>query len=278
MMKIGEYNQVGIVNLTETACFLDAGGDADIYMPVDEVPEGRVKGDRIQVFLYSATKDEVRATTVRPYAVMGDFAALEVTDSTSFGLFLDWGLPKDLFVPTRNLRAELQPGDIAVVKVVHDYEGSGVMGTCIFDELFEDDFSSLQPNMKVELLVYGISGLGAKVIIDNRFQGLLYRNEIFEKLRIGDNHTGYIKKIREDGLIDAALQPQGFFAATKEARTVILEALEDSDGFLPIHDKSSADEINSTLCMSKKVFKKTIGGLYKEKKITIETDGIRLLH
>ncbi len=277
-MKIGDYNQAGIVTLTETACFLNAGGDSDIYMPADEVPEGRVKGDRIQVFLYKKSKDEVRATTIRPYAVMGDFAALEVTDSTSFGLFLDWGLPKDLFVPTRNLRAELQPGDIAIVKIVPDHEGLGVMGTCIFEDLFDDDLSSLYPNKKVELLVYGISELGARVIIDNRFKGLLYRNEIFEKLRIGDNHTGYIKKIREDGLVDAALQPQGFLAASKEARTVILEALADSDDFLPLHDKSSADEINGRLCMSKKVFKKTIGGLYREKKITIEADGIRLLH
>lgn len=276
-MKIGDYNTVGIVTLTETACFLNAGGDTDIYMPADEVPEGRVKGDRIQVFLYRKSKDEICATTVRPYAKMGDFAALEVTDCTSFGLFCDWGLPKDLFVPTRNLRTELQAGDIAVVKIVPDYEGLGVMGTCKFDELFDDDFSTLHPNKQVELLVYGIGELGTRVIIDNRFKGFLYRNEIFEKLRIGDSHTGYIKKIRDDGLIDAALQPQGFFAASREAGAVILEALEDADGFLPLHDKSSADDINHRLCMSKKVFKKTIGGLYKEKKITIETGGIRLL-
>jgi len=277
MMNIGDYNQLEIVTLTDTACFLDAGDGPDIYLPADEVPAGAKKGDKIEVFLYSASKDEVRATTVRPYAVMGDFAALEVTDSTSFGIFLDWGLPKDLFVPARNLRTELEPGDIAVVKIVHDYEGKGVMGTCRFEELFDDDFSALHPNKKVSLLIYGISGLGARVVIDNRYQGLLYRNEIFEKLRIGDSHTGYIKKIREDGLIDAALQPQGYFAASKEARTVILEALEDGDGFLPLHDKCSAEEINRQLCMSKKVFKKAVGGLYKEKKITIEADGIRLL-
>ena len=277
-MNIGEYNKVKIVTLTDSACFLDAGGSADIYMPVIEVPEGSRRGDTIEVFLYSATKEEVRATTIRPYAVMGDFAALEVTDSTSFGLFLDWGLPKDLFVPTRNLRTELQVGELAIVKIVPDLEGLGVMGTCKFDELFEEDYSSLKWNQKVELLVFGLSGLGARVIIDNKYSGLLYRNEVFEKLRIGDIHTGYIKKIREDGLIDAALQPQGFVAATKEARTLILEALEDSDGFLPLHDKSSADEINSTQKKKKKAFKKTIGGLYKEKKITIEPEGIRLLH
>ena len=277
MMKIGDYNEARIVTLTDTACFLDVGGDEDVYMPASEVPEGSGRGDRIEVFLYHRSKDEVKATTVKPYAKMGDFAALEITDVTSFGMFLDWGLPKDLFVPERNVRAELKPGDIAVVKLVPDYEGTGVMGTCRFDELFDDDFSDLHPNKKVELLVYGVSKLGARVIIDNRYNGLLYRNEIFEKLRIGDTHTGYIKKIREDGLIDAALQPQGYFAASREARTIILDALRDSDGFLPLHDKSSAEDINSRLCMSKKVFKKTIGGLYKEKLIMIGPDGIRLL-
>ncbi|MBI9106337.1 MAG: hypothetical protein JEZ04_06280 [Spirochaetales bacterium] len=276
-MIIGDYNQAKIVTLTDTACFLDTGGEADIYMPIDEVPEGAARGDKIEVFLYNPSKDEVKATTVKPSAAMGGFAALEVTDSTSFGVFLDWGLPKDLLVPTRNLRADLSPGDIAVVKIVPDFDGIGVVGTCKFDELFDDDFSSLYPNKKVDILVFGISPLGARVIIDNRFQGLLYRNEIFEKLRIGDSHTGYIKKIRDDGLIDAALQPQGFLAASKEARTIILDALEDSNGYLPLNDKSSADDINSTLCMSKKVFKKTIGGLYKEKKISIEPDGLRLL-
>jgi predicted RNA-binding protein (virulence factor B family) len=208
---------------------------------------------------------------------MGDFAALEVRVSNEFGLFLDWGLPKDLFVPSRNLRSNLEPGDIAVVRIVTDYEGTGVIGTCKFDGEFETDTSALVFNQKVELLVYGFSRLGARVIVDNKFSGMLYKNEIFEKLRIGDIHTGFIKKIREDGLIDAALQPQGFLAASKDAKKVILDELESSGGYLPLHDKSSAEEIKNKLCMSKKIFKKTIGGLYKEKKITIEPGGIRLI-
>ena len=276
-MKIGDYNEAEIVTLTDKACFLDAGGDTDVYMPAYEVPEGAKKGDKIKVFLYNKSSTEVKATTEEPYAKMGDFAALEVTDVTKFGMFLDWGLPKDLFVPERNWRTELKPGDLAVVKIVQDYEGTGVIGTCKFDDLFETDFSDLHTNKKVDLIVYGLSGLGAKVIIDNRYSGLLYKNEIFERLRIGDSRSGYIKKLRDDGLIDAALQPQGYFAASREARSVILDALKDSGGYLPLHDKSSADDINRLLCMSKKNFKKAIGGLYKEKRIMIEGDGIRLL-
>ena len=276
-MEIGKFNRAKIVLLTDKACFLDAGGAEDLFLPPGEVPEGAKKGKDIDVFLYSGGKGAIRATTRKPYAVMGDFAALEVTDSTAFGIFCDWGLDKDLFVPTRNLRVELNPGDTAIVKIVTDYEGTGVIGTCLFEELFDNDTSSLEPNGKVELMVFGFTKLGARVIINNRFQGMLYRNEIFEKLRIGDRHTGYVKKIREDGLVDAALQPQGFLAASSDAKQVIMDSLEDAGGFLPLHDRSDPEEISRELCMSKKIFKKSIGVLYREKKISIEEDGIKLL-
>jgi predicted RNA-binding protein (virulence factor B family) len=280
-MEIGNYNRGKIVLLTEKACFLDLGAEEDVFLPPFEVPEGAGKGDEIEVFVYSTSSDEIRATTVKPYAVKGEFAALEVTQVTSFGMFLAWGLNKDLFVPSRNIRAELEPGEMAVVKIISDYTDKGVIGTCHFEDQFEklplDAAEVLKVNRQVDLIVYGFSRLGVRVIVDNKYSGLLYQNEIFENLRIGDRHTGYIKKIREDGLIDAALQPQGFQASTNDARMVILDALEASGGFLPLHDKSSAGQVKDTLCMSKKVFKKTIGGLYKEKKISIGDDGLRLL-
>ncbi|MDC7225733.1 MAG: S1-like domain-containing RNA-binding protein [Spirochaetales bacterium] len=280
-MEIGKYNRGKIVLITEKACFIDLGGENDIFLPPWELPEGAVKGDEIDVFVYNTSSDEYRSTTVKPYAVMGEFASLEVTDVTGFGMFLDWGLQKDLFVPSRNIRVELKPGDLAVVKIVPDYAGKGVIGTCHFDDLFEElpenAVESMKVNKKVELIVYGFSRLGARVIVDKKYSGMLYENEIFENLKIGEQYTGYIKKIREDGLIDAALQPQGFRAATKDAREIILDALENSGGFLALHDKSSAEEIKKQLLMSKKVFKKSIGGLYREKFITIEDDGIRLL-
>ena len=280
-MEIGKFNRGKIVLLTQKACFIDLGAEEDVFLPPYEVPEGLKKGDEVEVFVYNTSAEEIRATTAKPYAVIGEFASLEVTDVTGFGMFLNWGLQKDLFVPTRNIRAELKPGDTAVVKIIHDYSGKGVIGTCRFDDLFEklpDNAEELmKPNKQVELIVYGFSRLGVRVIVDNKYSGLLYRNEIFEELRIGDRHTGYIKKIREDGLIDAALQPQGFKAATNDARLIILDELEGAGGFLPLHDKSSTEEIKARLLMSKKVFKKTIGGLYREKKITIEEEGIRLL-
>lgn len=280
-MNIGNFNSGKIVLLTAKACFIDLGGDEDVFLPPHEVPEGAKKGDELEVFVYNTSADEIRATTEKPYAVMGEFASLEVTDVTDFGMFLDWGLQKDLFVPKRNIRVELKPGEMAVVKVVTDYAGKGVIGTCQFDDLFdelpEDAADTLKVNKQIELIVFGFSRLGVRVIVDSKYSGMLYSNEIFENLRIGEQHSGYIKKIRDDGLIDAALQPQGFVAATKDASGVILDALESAGGFLPLHDKSSADAIKKQLLMSKKVFKKTIGGLYREKKIVIEEEGIRLL-
>ena len=280
-MEIGKYNSGKIVLLTEKACFIDLGGDKDVFLPPFELPEGAKKGDQIEVFVYNTSADEFRATTVKPVAQRDEFAALEVTDVTSFGMFLDWGLQKDLFVPTRNIRVELKPGDLAVVKIVTDYAGTGVIGTCLFEDLFEDlpenAEEQYKQNTAVDLIVFGFSRLGARVIVDGKYSGMLYRSEIFEELRIGESYPGYIKKVREDGLIDAALQPQGYRAAVKDARQIILDALESEGGFLPLHDKSSADEIKSRLLMSKKVFKKTIGSLYREKKISIEEGGIKLL-
>ncbi len=280
-MEIGKYNRGKIVLLTEKACFIDLGGEKDVFLPPYEAPDGAKTGDEIEVFVYNTSADEFRATTVRPYARLGEFASLEVTEVTSFGMFLNWGLQKDLFVPTRNIRTELKPGDMAVVKIVTDYAGKGVIGTCRFEDLFEklpdDAAEKMTPNRKVDLIIYGFSRLGVRVIVDGKYSGMLYGNEVFEKLRIGDLHTGYIKKVREDGLIDAALQPQGFRAATSDARRVILDALEGAGGFLPLNDKTGADKIKESLLMSKKVFKKTIGGLYREKKIIIEDKGIRLL-
>lgn len=280
-MEIGNYNHGKIVLLTEKACFIDVGGEEDVFLPPFEAPDGAKKGDEIDVFIYSTSAAEVRATTVKPYAVKGEFASLEVTDVTASGMFVDWGVQKDLFVPESNIRVELKPGDMAIIKVVSDYANRGVVGTCQFEDEFIDlpteGEGMLKLNQQVELIVYGFSRLGVRVIVDSKYAGMLYSNEIFENLRIGDKHVGYIKKLREDGLVDAALQPQGFRAATGDARLVILEALKDADGYLPLYDKSSSESIKASLCMSKKVFKKTIGGLYKEKKITIEEGGIRLL-
>ena len=208
---------------------------------------------------------------------MGEFASLEVKSVTDFGIFLDWGIKKDLFVPKALLRKDLQAGEMAIVCLIPDFDGIGVIGSCQIDEFLDKEVKGLKEKQKAELLVFGISDLGYRVIVANRYKGLLYRNEVFEELQIGDIRKGYIKKIREDGLIDASLQPVGYRDAARDMRPKVLEALEAAGGFLPLHDKSSPEVIKNRLQMSKKNFKKTVGLLYKEKKIVIEERGIRLV-
>lgn len=299
MIQIGQYNTLTVTRLFKGGCFLSddpvlneretedaerarnapgsTGPGTEIYLPKGDTPKGAGPGDTINVFIYNEAKEKIGATTQTPKAVVGDFASLEVTSVTGFGAFLDWGISKDLFVPKKYWRYPLQEGDNAVVYLTLDYEKKGVIGTCHISDHFINASGALEPNRKVSLIVWDISDLGVSVIIDNRYSGLLYRQELFETLTIGDTTEGYVKKVREDGLVDAALRPQGFKESTTDARDDILNALSDSNGFLPLTDKSPPDQIKERLGMSKKLFKKTVGGLYKDGTISIEESGIRLV-
>ncbi|MFO7730185.1 MAG: S1-like domain-containing RNA-binding protein [Spirochaetia bacterium] len=275
MLEIGDYNTLRVVKVARGGCYLD-GDSREIFLPKADTPAGTVPGDELQVFVYNDGRDSLGATMKVPLAKVGDFAALKVVSTADFGAFLDWGLDKDLFVPKKNWNEPLNAGDTAVVYLMLDYEQTGVIGTCLLDPYFDPETEDLQFNQEVSLIVWEFTKLGAKVVIDNRYCGLLYRGEIFEPLKIGDRKTGYVKKVREDGLVDVILQPQGFLPASEQAAATILDALKRAGGSLPLHDKSEPREIYDRLQMSKKLFKKTIGALYKEQKITIHQDGIEL--
>lgn len=304
MIKIGKYNEL-IVEKTDKSggALLGEGGqdtlqapagsapgsgaqgggsagaagteEQSFYLPKYEVPKGTRAGDTLVVFIYNDAKDSLKATTKKPKAIVGDFAALEVKSALDFGAFLDWGIPKDLFVPRKYQKHPLKAGEIAVVYLHLDYEQRGIMGNCKVERFFTREIEGLEENQEVELIVYDLSRLGASVVVNNKYQGIVYRSETFEDVKRGDKKTGYVKKIRDDGKIDAALQRQGFLAAAEDAKEIILQALKDSKGFLPLHDKSSPADIKNTLGMSKKIFKKTIGVLYKERKIIIDNSGIK---
>ncbi len=248
----------------------------EILVPKRDLPAETRPGDRLKLFVFNDSKEVLGATTAIPLAKVGEFAPMVVKDVTSFGAFLDWGIAKDLFVPRKYWDRPLHKGETAVVYLKLDYEQSGVMGSCMLDQFFSNDTTSLVPNQKVSLLIFSESRLGFEAVIDNTYRGLLYHDEIFETVKVGDRKTGFIKKIREDGQIDAALQPQGYKPAADMAGETILKALRRADGFLPLHDKSSPRDIYDSLRMSKKLFKKTIGGLYRDEKITIREDGIEL--
>ncbi len=251
--------------------------DRSILIPVWEVPEECKTGDELEVFVFLDGREGLKGTTAKAHAELGDFAALTVKTVTDFGVFLDWGIKKDLFVPGKLLRKELKAGDTAVVCLIPDFDGVGVIGSGRIDDYFQEGKPELKEGSKADLLVFGISELGYRVIVNNRYKGLLYRNEVFEPLKIGDKRKGYIKKIRPDGLIDASLQAQGYKMASNDASQIIMKALEEAGGFLPLHDKSDPEKIKKYLKMSKKNFKKATGLLYREKKIVLEERGIRKL-
>lgn len=275
MLKIGDWNELIVAKIDRDGAYFEID-ERNIPMSKGDLPPGARNGDTLEVFIYNDAKESLRATTKKPLAKVGDFALLRVAGRTDFGAFFDWGLQKDLFVPEKYLRDELLEGDPAVVYVMLDYEKTGVIGTCKLERYFSTDVSTLEVGQEVPLLVFDFSPLGVNVVVANRYRGLLYDDDVFEDLNVGDERRGYIKKLRSDGKIDVSLQPQNFPAAADNARDAIMKALQAAGGFLPLHDKSNPEEIKQRLQMSKKIFKKAIGGLYKDRTITIEPGGIRL--
>ncbi len=274
MLEIGKFNDLEVLREVDFGYYL--GSDkGDILIPRKYVPEGTKIGDVLHVFVYTDSEDRLIATTIDPIAGVGEFAAMRVKDVTNFGAFLDWGIEKDLLVPNSEQHRKLHVGQMTVVRLCLDERTERVIGVGKLNPFLNKDFSALQEGQAVNLMVYDHTDLGIMVLIDDQYSGMLYENEVFEPLEIGDKKKGYIKKIRPDGKIDVRLFKEGV-AAIDDSKDTILQKLKASDGFLPYHDKSDTDAIKEAFQMSKKSFKKAIGGLYKEGKIQILDDGILL--
>jgi len=278
MVRIGDFNRLEVTRLSRGGAFLSIGlnKQQEVYLPKKETPSGLRRGDKLKVFLFNDSKQHLAATTGTPLAKVGEFASLRVKEITQFAAFLEWGISKDLFLPRKYWPRQLQRGESVVVYLKLDYEKSGILGTGVLDEFFSSETGELRENQKVELLVFSSSRLGYEAVVDQKYRGLLYRDETFEEVDLGDVKTGYIKKVRDDGLVDVSLQPQGFEHAAPLAEELVLKALKRAGGFLPLHDKSAPEEVYRRLQISKKLFKKSIGVLYRRGAITIEKNGIRL--
>ncbi len=274
MLKIGDYNTLKIKRKYKGGVYLDAGA-AEIFLSKKETPPEIDEGETIEVFIFNKDKDTLSATTRKPHAVVNEFAALKVLAIESFGAFLDWGIEKDLFLPNRRQTKPIREGEIIVVRLVPDYEEQGIIGDMDLGIYFEHDTSTLKEDQKVDLIVYGLTPLGFTVVVDRQYTGLVYRSEGYREPEIGDKLTGYISKIREDGKIDISLKKKGY-AAVLDSRDILLNAIKETGGFLPLHDKSDPEVIRERLGMSKKLFKKTAGGLYREGLVIIESGGLRL--
>lgn len=276
MAEIGRYNKLRIEREVDFGVYLDGENLGEILMPLRYLPESYMIGDEVDVFISLDSEDRLVATTEKPLAMVGEFAYLEVVSVTRFGAFLDWGMPKDLFVPFREQRLSMEKGRRYVVRLYVDSETDRIVGTAKFERFLDNLVPEYEFGAEVDLLIYSETSLGYNAIIDNTFTGVIYRNEVFKPLNKGERMKGFIKKVRDDYKIDLMLTKPGY-RKVDDMSEIVLNALKKYNGYLALNDNTNPELIYKLLGMSKKSFKKAIGLLYKDKIISINEDGIRLL-
>jgi predicted RNA-binding protein (virulence factor B family) len=277
-INIGEINTLEVSRDTDYGLFLEAKDGNEILLPnvyvmEDEMPIGAL----IDVFVYTDSEDRPVATTKMPYAKLGEYGYFTVVDYKSYGAFVNWGLPKDLFVPLSQQKEYFNIGKKYLLRVCLDEQTGRLYGTQKIGKYFNRDMSGLHQNKMLDAIVLAKTPLGYKVVADNQYEGMLFDNEIFEEIRVGDRKKVYIKKVRKDYKLDLSLQPIGKQAKITEAEGTILQLLKEADGTLPFTYKSDAEEIKKVFGMSKKNFKRTLTELIESKKIELLEDSIVLL-
>lgn len=276
MLEIGRFNRLAVLETGTHGAILDGGESGRLLIGMRQCPEGLEPGDELEVFVYLDAEGDPVATTKRPAAEMGQVAWLEVVSVSDHGAFVDWGLPKDLFVPFAEQQHKLVSGRHTLIKVYQDNQGR-IAGSTRIDHWIEDTPSGYKQGQKVSLIVADKTELGYKAVMDHQYWGLLYSNELYRRIRKGQVLEGYVKRVREDGKVDLTLNQPGFSKdKISDIGEAILTALEQNNGFLPLTDKSPPPEIYAAFGVSKKVFKQAIGSLYKQRQITLEANGIRL--
>lgn len=276
MIALGKYSNLEILRDTTVGLFLGDDEGNDVLLPNKYVPKEFEIGDRMDVFCYLDHSERIVATTLEPLIMVGQFKLLKVAEVNEYGAFMDWGLEKHLLVPFREQRNKMQEGQWYVVYCYLDEKSDRLVASNKLDRFLSNDGLTIKVGDKVDLVVTRLTDLGWEVIINNRHKGLVYANETYKKVAIGDQLAGYIKHIREDNKVDVSLQPIGY-KSLEPAADFIYKQLVAHNGFLPLHDKSDPEDIKRILQMSKKIFKKGIGTLYKDRKITIGTTGIQLI-
>ena len=276
MVEIGKYNTLKIVKDLDFGVYLDGGDDLEILLPARYVPRNVKPGDEVEVFIYHDNEGRIIATTAKPLAIVGEFQWMECKSVNDMGAFLEWGLMKDLLVPFREQKMPMREGKWYLVYVHLDHVTKRIVASARVDKFLDNIPPVYEFNQEVDLLVADETEIGYKVIINNLHWGLVYHNEIYRRLERGEHLKGYIKEVREDEKIDVSLTRLGY-EKVEGIAGIILDALKVQNGFLPVHDKSPAEEIYSLFECSKKSFKQAIGALYKKKLISIEPAGIRLI-
>lgn len=273
-MEIGKHHTLKVDRITPPGAYLTNGSE-DVLLPTKYFNRNTKVGQEIKVFVYKDSEGRKISTTLKPHAEVNQFAFLKVNDVNDIGAFLEWGIEKDILVPYREQKLKLRKGQWCLVFLYLDEKSERVAATAKVAKYFKPA-EGLAKGDEVALLITNDTELGTNVVVNNQFKGLIYATDIFHDFLEGDRIKGYVKEVRADGKLDISLRKEGMENLEVGAQQ-ILEELKNNDGFLPLHDKSSPEEIQMMLQMSKKNFKRSVGILYKQKRIAINQDGIHLL-
>jgi len=268
MVEIGKYNTLRVVKIVDFGVYLDGDDEGEILMPNEYVPENIFPDDEVRVFVYFDSEDRIIATTENPVILVDGFAYMRAVSTTSIGAFMDWGLRKDLFVPFREQLEPIEEGKYYMVHAYLDDRTQRIVGSTKIDHFLDETIPDYEVEEEVELIIARKTDLGYAVIVNESDWGLIYNNEIFQSLKLGQKIKGYIKEIREDGKIDVTLNKSGYEKIDGLAGD-ILEKLKDYGGILDISDKSKPEDIYRICGCSKKNFKKALGTLFKKGLIEI---------
>lgn len=274
-LLLGDYNDLEVARETSVGLYLTSD-DGDLLLPNKYVPHDARVGDVLRVFVYRDSEDRLIATTLEPFATVDSFAALTVRDHGPAGAFLDWGLEKELLLPFRNQRRDLRSGDRVLVYVYLDEESDRLVASAKWKQFLSNAPFEGEPGDAVRLLVADETDLGYPVIVNGSHQGLLFHNEVFRPLRLGEELTGYLKQVRPDGKLDVRLQKEGYTEVESATDTLLRAIKAAPNGRLPLGDKSLAEDVYRRVGMSKKVFKKALGALFRQGLVLLEPEATQL--
>jgi uncharacterized protein len=278
VISIGRHQDLIILRHTSVGLFLgDVERTDEVLLPNKYVPEQFTIGEKINVFVYLDHEERIIATTLMPKILLHQFAFLRVTMVSNVGAFLDWGLEKELLVPFREQRQKMEEGRWYIVYLDLDEKTDRLYATNKLEKRLNNETLTVEEGEAVDVMIMKKTDLGFSVIVNHKHEGLIFESDIFSKLNIGDAVKGYVKQIREDNKLDITLQPIGFRNFNDPNCDLILKKLNSHYGSLPLTDNSTPEEIYATVGISKKAFKKAIGTLYKQRKITLEKEGVKLL-
>lgn len=275
-MKLGEINTLRIARETGIGLFLVDETGNEVLLPKRFVPEVFEIDQDLDVFVYNDSEGRLVCTTQEPDITLNSFALLRCRDATDIGAFMEIGIMKDLFVPKKNQNDLIKPGERHMIYMYEDTLTKRLVGTARINALVKEASEDIMPDDEVDILIWNERDMGWGVIVDNLYQGMVYKNQTFEPIAIGERRTAYVNRVREDGKLDILIQKPGAKNIDESSKAVI-DALERNNRFLALTDKSSPEDISTALNMSKKSFKKAIGTLYKQRIISLEKEGIMLL-